>query len=501
MIAMRNCLFVSLFLSSCALNAQSISKPNIVVILADDMGYGDISALNSKSKINTPNLDALVSTGVNFSNAHSNSAVSTPTRYGIVTGRYCFRSSLKSGVLYGYDEPLIENTRSTLGSLLKSHGYVTGMSGKWHLGLNFQAKDPSKPVYEETKDFRTPRFSNVDFTKKVSGGPSDLGFDYSFVFPSSLDMSPYCYIENGKVVNPDMELYKGLSGKRGAVARAGEKSKSLVLEHTLIDITEKGCQFIDRNSNRNDNKPFFLYLPLTAPHTPWLPVDGYKGKSKAGDYGDFVCMVDDMVGKVIETLKNKGVYDNTLIIFTSDNGSHWKPEDIEKYNHYANYNRRGMKSDVWDGGHRIPFILHWSDKINKGYDIDKLVCTTDLFATFSDILGYKPNLNEAEDSYSFYSYISEDESSISPRTSIIHHGIDGTFAIREGKWKLIDAPHSGGWSLRKNSIKPDEYPARQLYDMENDIYEKHNLINEYPEVAEKLLIKLKKYVTSNNSRF
>lgn len=480
--------------------AQNANKPNIIVILADDMGYGDVSALNKEAKVTTPNLNSLVETGLNLSNAHSNSAVSTPTRYGIMTGRYCFRTRLKNGVLYGYDEPLIERGRATLASMLKSNGYFTGMSGKWHLGLNFQPKDKSKPVYVKDKNFKKARFSNVDFTKRVNGGPADLGFDYSFVFPASLDMSPYCYIENGNVVDPDMELYRGISGKRGAVARAGEKSKSLVVEHALIDIVDKGCEFISKNAKRNDKKPFFLYLPLTAPHTPWVPTQEYRGKSGAGDYGDFVMMVDDMVGRVISTLKQKGIYDNTLIVFTSDNGSHWKPEDIKLHGHKANYDRRGMKSDAWDGGHRVPFIVHWGNRIKKARSVNNLVCTTDMFATFADIVGYSPKMTEAEDSYSFYSLISKKDSKIALRKNVIHHSIDGTFAIREGKWKLIDAAHSGGWSLRINQVKPD-MPKQQLYDMENDIKEQNNLIEKNLEIARELYKKLKEYRDNDNSRF
>ena len=308
---------------------KEINSPNIVYILADDMGYGDLSSLNLESGIKTPHMDKIVQEGVHFTDAHTNSSVCTPTRYGILTGRYAWRSRLKEGVLWGYDQPLIEESRLTVASYLKSNGYKTACIGKWHLGLGWQPKDVNKPIakYEWGKIFKEGDDSNVDFSTKISG-PNELGFDYSYIIPASLDMTPYLYIENGKAVELPTAYTKGKTENkdgRGVIWRPGEVSPNFVFENVLDNLTKKTTAFI--SDQKEDNTPFFIYFPLTAPHTPWLPIGDANGKSKAGRYGDFVTMVDDAVGAVVESLEKAGKLDNTLIIITSDNGSHWKPED------------------------------------------------------------------------------------------------------------------------------------------------------------------------------
>jgi arylsulfatase A len=502
-------------------------KPNVIVILADDMGYGDVKALNPDSRIPTPNLDRLAGQAVRFTDAHSGSAVCTPTRYGIVTGRYCFRSRLKSGVLWGYDKPLIEPERLTLGSLMQKNGYRTGVIGKWHLGLGWELKDPNLPIvppqigessievkwhlgktwkkYDEYWPMVAGQIrnkegtSNVNYSKRVSGGPDELGFDYSFVFPASLDMAPYCYVRNGEVVDDEIVFYKGLYKNRGIIARHGEKSKSLIVENVLEDLTEESMNFIKRNAYREDGKPFFLYFPMTAPHTPWTLKDEYIGKSEAGQYGDFVHMTDAMIGRLVSTLEEEGILENTLIIFTSDNGAHWEPIEIKQYGHLANYNRRGMKSDIWDGGHHIPFIVHWPEQIKEAADCDNLVCTTDFMGTFADLLEYDLAENEGEDSFSFLSYINPELSSRETRRDIIHHGTYGDFSIRTPEWKYIDCNTSGGWSLEADEVDSNAPPA-QLYNMGSDIGEKANLIDEKPDIAKQLKTRLKQQVAARGTR-
>lgn len=323
-VVIKNILFLLISAStiSCAsLFAQNQLKPNIVYILADDMGYGDLSALNPKSGIQTPHMDKIIRKGVHFTDAHSNSSVCTPTRYGIITGRYAWRSHLKKGVLNGYKPPLIEEDRPTVATYLKSNGYTTACIGKWHIGLGMQPKDGEKQV--KAKD----GISNVDFSKRIKD-PSDLGFDYSYTIPASLDTPPYVYIENGKTVELPTEYTKGKNEGRGVMWRPGEKAPNFVFEQVLDHFTNKSVTFI--NEQKNVKKPFFLYFALTAPHKPWLPVGKALGKSKAGLYGDYVTMVDDVVGTVVNALEKSGQLENTLIIVTSDNGSNWTERDPRK---------------------------------------------------------------------------------------------------------------------------------------------------------------------------
>ena len=353
----------------CKLNFSENKNPNIVYILADDMGYGDLSSLNENSGIQTPNMDKIVKEGIYFSDAHSNSSVCTPSRYGILTGRYAWRSNLKNGVLWGYDAPLIEKDRETVASFLKNNGYKTACIGKWHLGLGWKAKDSLKPIvkYEWTKVFKKGDNSNVDYNKPVSG-PNSLGFDYSYIIPASLDMTPYLYLENERAVEAPLAYTSGKSEDldgRGVFWRAGEVAPGFNFYKVLDEFSDKAVSYIE--SRKEEATPFFLYLPLTAPHTPWLPSSLFEGKSKAGKYGDFVTQVDHTVGKILKALEKSGKSENTLIIVTSDNGSNWTLQDKQQFKHRANYIFRGQKADIYEGGHHIPYIclLYTSDAADE----------------------------------------------------------------------------------------------------------------------------------------
>ena len=463
--------------------------PNIVYILADDMGYGDLSALNPNSGINTPNMDKIIAEGISFSDAHSNSSVCTPTRYGILTGRYAWRSRLKEGVLRGYDQPLIEENRETVASYLKSNGYNTACIGKWHLGLGWQAKDENKPIakYEWAKVFNKGDDSNVDFSKRTSG-PNSLGFDYSYIIPASLDMTPYLYLENEKVVELPTEYTEGKSEDvdgRGVIWRPGEVAPSFVFEDVLDNFTKKTVTYIE--DQQQTDKPFFVYFPLTAPHTPWLPKSSVSGKSKAGRYGDFVTMVDNTVGEIMKTLEKTGQADNTLIIVTSDNGSHWKPEDKEQYAHRANYVFKGQKADIYEGGHRVPYIAKWPGKIKPGSSSTQIMCTTDLLATLSGIVG-NPLLAEAgEDSYNMLPAYLNTSEKVQIRDYTIHHSLYGFFSIRKGKWKLTTKLGSGGFSLPVEVNEDENGNQASLYNLEEDIQETRNLYNENPKIVAELM--------------
>lgn len=474
---------------------QRKSQPNIVYILADDMGYGDIRYLNNKSQIETPNLDKLGREGIVFTDAHSGSAVCSPTRYGILTGRYAFRSRLKKGVLGGYSPMLIEPDRFTVADLLKNAGYQTAVIGKWHLGLDWAPADPSRKVDAAVYDDWT-NTENLDITKGVVKGPNNLGFDYSYIIPSSLDIPPYIYLENGKPVDNKITNITGNKTPRGVFWRDGNGSESFKIEKSLDVFGQQAKTFL-AGAHRTSGKPFFLYLPLSSPHTPWLPSEKFKGKSKAGLYGDFVAHTDAVVGEVIKTLDSLGLGENTLIIFTSDNGADWKPGDKQLYPaHQANHIFRGQKSDIWEGGHHVPFIARWPKVISKGSKTEQTICLTDMLATAAAITNQKLPDDAAQDSFDFYAVLKDPKEQKALRESIIHHSIEGMFAIRKGKWKFIDGKGSGGWSSKGDVTDS----MGQLYDLEADPGESKNLYDQNTAVVKELKSILEKQKNQGFSR-
>jgi arylsulfatase A-like enzyme len=441
-------------------------RPNIIFILADDMGYGDVSIYNENSKIATPNIDNLAKAGVQFTDAHTSSAVCTPTRYGILTGRYNWRSRLKESVLYGYDKALIPQSRKTLPSFLKENGYNTAGIGKWHLGWDWNNIEAG--------------VDSIDYSKNVANGPSTLGFDYFYGFSGSLDMPPYVWVENDM---PTMVPTKSTVDKgKQSWWREGLTADDFSHEQVLPHITDKTVQYIEENANKE--KPFFIYMPLPAPHTPILPTEAFRGKSGLdNEYGDFVMMVDAMVSRIMTTLKEQGIADNTILIFTADNGCSNQAdfEQLATKGHDPSYVYRGHKADIFEGGHRVPYIVRWPNKVKPGKS-DQLVCTTDLFATVADVLGVNFADNVAEDSYSFLSLLNV-PSDKTKRTSIVHHSINGSFAYRKAEWKTIFCADSGGWSDPKpNSEGVDKLPLFQVYNLAKDIGEEKNVLAPNPKI-------------------
>jgi len=461
---------------------NSEKGPNVIFILADDLGYGDVSSYNETSKIKTVNIDKLASQGVMFTDAHTSSAVCTPTRYGILTGRYNWRSTLKKHVLYGYSEPLISENRETIAGLLKSNGYKTAAIGKWHLGWDWANINAGK--------------DSIDYSQKIKNGPTSRGFDYWYGFSGSLDMAPYVWVENEK---PTMVPSKFTENTGQAMWRKGPTSDDFIHEQVLPEVTAKTVKFINENANKAE--PFFLYMPLPAPHTPILPTKDFKGKSKLGNpYGDFVLMVDWVVGEVMNTLEAQGIADNTILVFTSDNGCSNQADfdQLATKGHDPSYVFRGHKADIFEGGHRVPFIVSWPSKVESGQS-NQLVCTTDFFATISDILDIKFGDNVAEDSYSFLSALNI-SSNAAVRKSIVHHSINGSFAYRKGDFKAIFCPGSGGWSIpRPNSEAVKELPQFQLYNLNEDIGEENNLQAEQPLLLEQYRDELAQIVLRGRS--
>lgn len=489
---MRNLLticIIAIYLSGCAPTSveETPPPPNIIYILADDLGYGDLSCYNPESKIKTPYIDEFATQGMRFTDAHSPSAVCTPTRYGILTGRYCWRSRLPRGVLHGYSPTLILNDRTTIAKLLKRNGYQTAVVGKWHLGINWATLSGNRPGESQASPL-TPDLhpDSVDVNQSVTGGPIAAGFDYSFILPASLDMEPYCYFENNQVVTPATDHTEGNdldTGYEEAFWREGKIAPDFDFEQVMPNFIQKSIDFVRKEAKTET--PFFLYLPLASPHTPWVPTDDYKGKSGAGTYGDFVQMVDDYVGKLLTELDNLEISENTLVVFTSDNGPYWRPGSIEKYDHRAAYMLKGMKADIYEGGHRVPFIVRWPGKIEPNSQSYELMGLTDFVATAAAIVGDTLAENEGEDSFNMLPALRGVPQERPIRDHLICQSSGGYFAIRQGSWKFVPALGSGGFS-QPRTITPKEGEAiGQLYNLEDDISETKNLYLEEPErVAE-----------------
>lgn len=492
--------------------AQNVVKqPNIVFILADDLGFGDVKFFNQSAKTETPNIDLLAEEGVAFNEAFSSAGVSTPSRYGILTGRYCFRSPLKSGAINGHGQLVIEKGRRTVATVLKEQGYATAIIGKWHLGVEWQKKDKNLPLVPETQ---YAKVSNVDYREKVMFGPNNYGFDYTYILPASLDMPPYLFLKNGKLVGNKIvqisDIYPlrksdtqvdydsthinndGVYWGRGIWWRAGEMEANFRVERCLKDITKESLKYIQTQARRK--KPFFLYMPLTSPHTPWMVEPKFRTNGQVGDYGGFVTQTDDVVGQVVERLKKLGIYENTLIVFASDNGGAWTEQDIEKWHHNSNEGRRGQKADVYDGGHHIPLIVSWKNVFDN-HLVSQPVSLVDVFSTLTDITNYQLKPTEAEDSYSFLPLLNKKGNSA--RDFVVFHSASGMFGIRQGDWKLIEGLGSGGFTAPKFEKQHQNGPKYQLYNLKTDPLERVNLYLQYPETAKVLYAKLQMVKTQH----
>lgn len=490
--------------SSHPLNAAEaiVTKPNIVFILADDLGYGDVHCLNpERCKVATPNIDKLAAQGMTFTDAHSTSAVCTPSRYSILTGRYNWRSTLQAGVLNGFSPPLIAPGRLTIADLLKRQGYCTACVGKWHLGLSFSMQR-GKP----------------DFAGPITDGPKEHGFDYFFGISASLDMPPFAYIENDRFTQVPSVTKKWV--------RVGIAAPDFEAENVLPELTRKARKFIA--SSTTANQPFFLYFALTSPHTPLVPTKEWQGKSSLGAYGDFVMETDWAVGEVMDALDKAGVAANTLVLLASDNGAapyvgvgpeqlkqlkakgfsvkrqeHGKVmeryKELEALGHYSSAVFRGHKSDIWDGGHRVPFIVRWPGQIQPGSTNDDLVSLVDFMATCAKITRGELPANAGEDSVSFLPLL-QGTATNSRHEAIVYHSFNGSFAIQEGRWKLALCPGSGGWGYPSPG-SPAELlmPPVQLYDMTRDVGERTNECAAHPELVARLTQLLEKYVAGGRS--
>lgn len=506
-------LLASVPLISCtSASEKATTPPNIVLIVADDLGYGDVSYFNTKAKSATPNMDSLATHGASFTQAFSTSGVSTPSRYGILTGRYCFRSPLKSGAINGHGDPVIEKGRATIASILQTKGYHTAIIGKWHLGLEWQPKDPSIPMVESKGYNET---TNIDYSKGVAYGPNNYGFEESFILPASLDMPPYLFLHNhhpigsvsmltrdiyplrkeGTVMAYDTSHCRPTDSYwgRGVWWRQGEISDQFRVEECLQTINKQAISYIE--SQQSKENPFFLYLPLTSPHTPWVPDQQFVGTSQMGTYGDFIAHTDAVVGSVVKKLRELGMDKNTIVIVTSDNGAPWSPSDIAQLEHNSNEGRRGQKADVHDGGHHIPLIVYQPSSI-KPKQVAEPVSLIDLFATIAEWTGYERLPKEGEDSQSMRPLLDGEKKG--NRDHVVYHSSAGMFGLRKGEWKYIRGLGSGGFTKPTHPKPEANGPTGQLYRISTDPLEQQNLYLEYPDVVREMSEKLDSIIVEGN---
>lgn len=481
-------------------HTASSAQPNILYILADDLGYGDLGCYNKASKIPTPHLDRLASEGMRFTDAHAPTSVCTPTRYAILTGRYSWRTRLQRNVLGPWDKPLIASERLTVGKLLQQHGYATACIGKWHLGQNYATTD-GKPVMGGVND----ALSNVDFTKPIADGPITRGFDHYFgtIVPN---YPPYGFIENDRTVGIPAERAGG-----GLFNIPGPMVPGWKLVNILPELTRHAVKWVEEAAKTK--QPFFLYFTLTSPHYPVVPAPEFIGKSGAGEYGDFVHQTDWTIGRVLDALQRSGAADHTLVIFTSDNGPEVTGEvrpgvydRVQQFGHRSAGELRGAKRDVWEGGHRVPFIARWPGKIKAGAVSDETMCHVDFMATVAAILGEKLPDNAAEDSVNVLPVLLGEKLSAPIREATVHHSAQGKFAIRKGDWVLIDAPSGDDnnahgepeWLKDERHYAKHEQPG-ELFNLSEDLAERHNYFAEKPLLVGELKTLLEKYKREGRS--
>jgi len=489
--------------------ALADQPPNILVILADDLGYGDVRCYNpQRGKIPTPNIDKLASQGIRFTDGHSSSGVCSPSRYALLTGRYHWRTRLQNGIVGVFGEPLIAPDRMTLGTLAKQHGYRTAAIGKWHLGWDWPIAKEQRALLQAAKkpgkdDEAKPDGGAVVatgqqlaawrdiFSKPIAGGPTTRGFD-AYFGTDVPNWPPYCFIENDRTLGIPSEFLPAANFVRNLASQQGPALKGWKLEDILPTLGERAAAFIADTSRKPE--PFLLYLPLTAPHTPLAVIEAWKNKSGLNAYADFVMQTDATVGRVLDALEKSGAANNTLVVFTSDNGCapYIGAKDLEKMGHYPSGPLRGYKADAWEGGHRVPFIVRWPGTVKPGRVCRQLVHQADLLRTFADILGAKLPDNAGEDSFSLLPLLRGEDKPT--RANAVSASSGGVPAVRLGNWKYISAPGSGGWGTGGDQSQPV-----QLYNLTDDLGETNNLAASEPGKVAEMKTLLEKLIVAGRS--
>lgn len=500
-----NVLRVVPLLFACVAMLAQDQLPNLVIVFADDMGYGDPRVYNPRSRVPTPHIDALASRGMRFTDAHTASSVCTPSRYGLLTGRYPWRSRLPVGIVNSWGAAVIDRDRLTLGRALQQLGYRTACIGKWHLGWDWPVQGGGYlsdelegvnvgPDYE-------PFGERIDFTRPVREGPTTRGFDYYFG-DDVPNFPPYAFLENDRVLGSPTDRMPANKGQR-----AGPMLPRWDLWAAQPTITARAVAWLEQQA-LEPGTPFFLYMPLLGPHTPIVPDAASRGKSAAGPYGDWVHQMDTILGKVVSVLERTGAMDNTIVVFTSDNGSPARSgigtsgptgTVTELYSHVPNAPWRGLKADAWEAGHRVPLVIRWDGRVAPGTRNDRTVCLTDLFATISEVTGFEMPADAGEDSFSLLPLLLGEGRYL--REVTVHHSLAGTFAVRRGAWKLILGDGSGGFSSPRGvSLDLGEDGPMQLYLLSEDPHERRNLAGQREDVRRTLLEVLAGIARAGRSR-
>lgn len=461
--------------------AADATHPNIVILYADDMGYGDLGVQNPESRIPTPHLDKLALSGMRFTDAHSSSGVCTPSRYALLQGRYHWRKF--HGIVDSFDQPVLDDEKLTLPEMLKARGYHTACIGKWHLGWDWKSiRKPDTASEREGK--RKPAFKPdaFDWDKPIPGGPLSHGFDYYFG-DDVPNFPPYAWFENDRIITtPTVMVSTTMHAAEGDwEARPGPSVKDWDFHAVMPALTKKAEEWI---SKQKKDTPFFLYFPFTSPHAPIVPTREFIGKSKANGYGDFMVQTDDTVGRVLEALDKHGFAENTLIIYSSDNGPEQYAYDrVRKFKHRSMGPLRGLKRDIWEGGHRVPFVVRWPGVVPAGKVSDGLISQIDIYATVAAILGAEIPSGSAEDSYNQFALIKGEGPSA--RDTLVHNTNPKGYALRHREWVLIEARSGAvskvpGWYDEANGYAPNSLPG-ELYNLRDDLAQKKNLYSEMPE--------------------
>ena len=487
--------------------AVAAEKPNFVIVFADDMGYGDPRVYNARSRIPTPAIDELALNDMRFNDAHTASSVCTPSRYGLLTGRYPWRSRLPVGITQSWGLPVIADDRATLGKLLQQQGYRTAAIGKWHLGWDWPLED-GRYVSDEldtinpAADARESFGERVDFSRPIRSGPTTRGFDYYFG-DDVPNFPPYMFIENDRARGTPSERMP-----RHKSQRAGPMLFNWDLWAAQPTIADHAVEWL-REQTHSD-QPFFLYMPLLGPHTPIVPSAEFRGLSDAGPYGDWVAQMDSILGRVVDVLEESGKIDNTVVIFTSDNGSPARSgigtigqtnTVTELYSHVPNAPWRGLKADAWEAGHRVPFIVRWDGRVDAGATNDDAICLTDVYASIAEIVGAEVQRDAAEDSFSLLPLLLPDAPGNYQRNEVVHSSANGTFAIRKSGYKLILSDGSGGFSSpRGERTDPDGDGPTQLYLLSDDPQEHRNLADSRQAKAHELRSELNRIRAAGRSR-
>lgn len=486
--------------------AQSFAgeKPNVIIIYADDMGHGDISCQNPESKIKTPYLDKLASEGIRFTDGHSSSGICSPSRYALLTGNYHWRR--QHGIVNSFGPSFFKPGELTIARMLKSKGYHTAAIGKWHLGWDWNSvkKDGAKLEGQGKRKYWGP--TSMDWSKPVKGGPLDQGFDYYFG-DGTINFPPYCWVENDKVTEAPTEILdlKGLKTKEGNWEfRPGPMVKDWNPYDVLPTLGKKAVEFINR---QQADKPFFLYFALPSPHAPIIPNDEFDGKTEAGPYGDFIFQSDWIAGQVLDALKKKGLDENTMVIFSADNGPEkYAFERVRKYDHKSMGELRGLKRDTWEGGHRVPFIVKWPGKIKAGSVLKEVINQVDIMATLASVVDYKLPNESAVDSYNLLPVLKGEDYKKPLREATIQNTKTEQYVVRQGDWVLINSfsgEHSGApaWFYEKTDYKKysKKTTAGLLFNLKDDLAQRNDLYEKFPEKVKAMKALLKTYRSSGRS--